>query len=429
MNDLFGCDSTGGACGGGLGQNMVPGAAAQAVAAGTNCPNGWSGTAPDGSAQGKEALYGDAPWGNGVTFPGPGCFELARSSQPGGTDGATHVPFAAEAPQWQYVAYGLDAVSVLVGSDATAGAGGGGLVPGTPAQLTLREVAGIYDCTYSNWDQVQVGVRPDGSPVMGADAPIVRYWPQPGSGTAELFQDMLSSLTTNNATSTSFDPTTYTTADGCANDLTGNYVTQEGTEDRIVADGDQAGAIYVYSVGQFVRQWDDTSTYLTRSKNFDPSLTIASLGDLGAIASGVYTYADDNGNVDHPFDPYVDWYFNKNVGRQLLRGKAEVAEAHMNTAIVAQANEWYTHYLTNASGTATPCLVPGVRYIYNVIDPGSASYDAVDALVGSLSPLCQDTKIGSATQAPDQVIARDGFVPLPVQGPTGSHCVVVTPGS
>jgi sugar lactone lactonase YvrE len=252
----------------------------------------------------------------------------------------------------------LDAVSVLVGTDATTGASSGGLAPGTPAMLTLQEAANIYDCTWTNWDQVQVGVEPSGTAIMGANDPIVRYWPWSGSGTLTFFQNILSSLSVPGAYGTSFNPLDYGTAQGCANNLTGTYITGQNAENQIVTDGNHARAIYIYSVDQFAQQWNDTTDYGTRQKNFDPSLTIAALGNLGALTGGTapYTYADTNGNIDYPFDPYMVWDFNKSVGRVLYTGAGEIAEGYLNPVVANGHNEWYTEYGT------TSFLEPGVGY-------------------------------------------------------------------
>ena len=41
-----------------------------------------------------------------------------------------------------------------------------------PANLTRAQLQGIYNCTFTNWNQVG-----------GSNGQIERYWPQSGSGT------------------------------------------------------------------------------------------------------------------------------------------------------------------------------------------------------------------------------------------------------
>ena len=112
--------------------------------------------APNGSSAGRDALKASVLAGNG-------CIDVARSSagpRPVGT-GAGQDPAS-----FEYYAFGLDALGYSSASTAAPAAG-----------LTLAQLQGIYNCTFTNWNQVG-----------GANQAIERYCPQPGSGTRAFFQ-------------------------------------------------------------------------------------------------------------------------------------------------------------------------------------------------------------------------------------------------
>jgi hypothetical protein len=118
----------------------------------------------------------------------------------------------------------------------------------------------------------------------------------------------------------------------------------------------------------------------------------------------------------------------------------------VNQTVVNETNEWYEGY------GVIQDLVPGVRYLYNVIDTTLPTYAISLQLIGFnntgasevvdgvtipatfKSPLCSDTNIGPAsTGTPASIIQSQGFVPLGTQGgPTGTnvvggHCRVLIP--
>lgn len=158
--------------------------------------------APNGSSAGRDALKFSANSGDG-------CVDIARSSA-----GPRGVP--ADNSTFEYYAYALDAVGV---SSASANA---------PGNLSLAQVRGIYNCTFTNWNQVG-----------GTTQQIQRYYPQAGSGTRAFFQsDVLG-----------FDPTTIS-GPGCP----ATKLTQENSGQGIAFSGDQATAIVPYSAANFVAQ-------------------------------------------------------------------------------------------------------------------------------------------------------------------------------
>jgi hypothetical protein len=424
--------------------------------------------APNGSSQGKDALYDEEEGYANSPNNDEDCYNMARSSS------APSSPLAApDTANFQYYAYALDAVTFIVGSDATAGAG---LPAGTPAELSLQEVYNIYNCTLNNWDQVQVGVTPAGQPIHGANAPIYRFWPQSGSGTLAMAQNMLSSvaLSPDNPNAKTFDPTvaaynpngsapgdvpTGTTGNSnCKNGIYsygGPFVSEENSE-TVVAQStaaEDAGAIFPYSVGQFVAQWNNSADYCsfcdpaTGNANFDPSLTLASLGDLGNLTNDAlpYQYSESAaGNPDYPYPPYTKFSFTTGSTGNPFVPSASNAVVQVNQTVVNETNEWYEGY------GVIQDLVPGVRYLYNVVDTALPSYGTMLELVGFnntgasetvggvtlpagfKSPLCSDTNIGPAsTGTPASIIQSQGFVPLgTLGGPVGAnvaggHCRVL----
>jgi hypothetical protein len=456
--------------------NIAAGQTSGSIPAGTDCNgvtfgNGadtWSNTvfpssaagnpAPNGASEGKEATYQEE---TSASLQGTynGCYDIVRSSS------APSTPLAApDTSNSQYYAFALDAVSFVVGSDATTGAG---LPAGTPAQLTLQEVYDIYSCQYSNWDQVTVGYTPAGQPIKGANAAIYRYWPTKGSGTLNMAQNMLSSvaLGPDNPNSKAFDPTTssYNPAGSAPGDVSsggnsnckngiynyaGPFITEESTETDIAQSSaaEDAGAIFPYSVGEFVVQWNNSADYCsfcdptTGGANFDPSLTIASLADLGTLTNDAlpYQYSESaTGNPDYPYPPYTKYTFTSGSSGNPFVSGAPNAVLEVNETVVNETNEWYEGY------GVVQDLVPGIRYLYNDIDfvlptyatvlqlvgfnntGASETVDGVSIPAGFKSPLCADTDIGpDSTGTPASIITASGFVPLgTVGGPAGTNVV------
>ena len=158
--------------------------------------------APNGSSDGKNALAGNSP------FPtdniSTGCIDIARSSSPrGASDPAT----------FKYFAYALDAVSWAHFDGGAA-----------PASLSIDQIQKIYNCTFTNWNQVG-----------GSNAAIHRYIPQAGSGTRQFFIDAV------------LGGNEPSTACGAVN------VVQENTGNAVPV-ADRFNAILPYSVAQWVAQ-------------------------------------------------------------------------------------------------------------------------------------------------------------------------------
>lgn len=125
--------------------------------------------APNGSTAGRDALKASV-------LAGDGCIDIARSSS---GPRAVGTGAGQDPATFEYYAFGLDAVGWSSAS------------PAAPANLTVAQLRGIYNCSFTNWNQVG-----------GSNQAIKRYYPQPGSGTRAFFQsDVLG-----------FDPFTFSNA-------------------------------------------------------------------------------------------------------------------------------------------------------------------------------------------------------------------------
>lgn len=218
--------------------------------------------APNGSSAGRDALRVSV-------LAGDGCIDVARSSSGPRAIGQDLASF-------RYVAFALDAVGW---SSASARA---------PQTLTLAQLRGIYDCTFTNWNQVG-----------GTAGAIQRYYPQAGSGTRSFFQsDVLG-----------FDPTTISTGSCPAVKLT-----QENTGQAIATNGDTLTALVPYSAGNFVAQTRGTQTdqragqTLRRINN--QSLTAGSGTSMTLNTAGPVTEANVKLNNPAPAYPGIRYVFN-----------------------------------------------------------------------------------------------------------------------
>jgi phosphate transport system substrate-binding protein len=290
--------------------------------------------APNGSSAGRDALKASV-------LAGDGCIDVARSSagpRPIGTGSGQDLA------SFEYYAFGLDALWFSSTSNLA------------PSSLSFSEVVGIYNCTFTNWNQVG-----------GGNGPIQRYWIQPGSGTRQSAQQIIG-----------FDPTLIS-GPGCP----AAKLTQENTGQVIAANGDQATAIEPYSVGNWVAQ-----------------------------ANGG---APDQRSGQEPF--------NRELGLNECRTGPATTLAYITPASPPPPGTAAGPFAMNpalVTEEGAPPPGPGtfscaVRYIFNVIDSGSASYAAAKRFVGmdnsgdpdsvpQASPLCNGNYAAE--------IATKGFLPL-----------------
>lgn len=256
---------------------------------------------PNGSSAGRNALRVSV-------LAGDGCIDIARSS-----GGPRAIGPSGDLATFEYYAFGLDAMGWASASNLA------------PANLTHAQFLGIFNCTFTNWNQVG-----------GGNGQIQRYWPQNGSGT---YQFAVSDL--NNGV----DPNTISTPT-CPPVIN----TQESSGALIASNGHQQSAIVPYSAANWVAQSRGTQTD-TR-----------------------------NGQTIRNMD-------GQNITR-LDDGQWELAaeDAEFPTAPVRESNVRLLD--------PTPDYV-GIRYVWNVIDSTSVSYDSAKRYVGfdnqdggATSPLC-----------------------------------------
>ncbi|HET6954383.1 MAG TPA: substrate-binding domain-containing protein [Acidimicrobiales bacterium] len=271
--------------------------------------------APNGSTAGRDALKNS-----------PGCIDIARSSSGPRAVGTG----AGQDPEsFQYFAYALDAVGWSSASTAA------------PANLTLAQLRGIYNCTFTNWNQVG-----------GADQAIERYYAQPGSGTRAFFQsDVLG-----------FDPFLFSSP-SCPLPIDA----QENQGLTIAANGDQQSAIMPYSGANFIAM---------------------SNGVIPDQRAGQTIRNLDGQNITF------------NTGTSLVPNTP--AASGNPAAPVQEANVRLVD--------STPAYV-GVRFVFNVADSASPSYNSALRYVGfdnvdsgSTSPLCSGGKAS--------IVTSYGFGPL-----------------
>jgi phosphate transport system substrate-binding protein len=251
--------------------------------------------APNGSSAGRNALRDDTP----------GCVDIARSSAAPRAIGPT-----GDKATFEYYAFGVDGLGWSTHPSSPA-----------PANLTLAQLQGIFNCTFTNWNQVG-----------GGDGPIQRYWPQTGSGT---FQSAVSELMGG------VNPFTISNPPSCPAAIS----TQESSGELIAANGDQATALVPYSAGNWIAQANDAVNPDQRAGQ--------ELGNL-------------NG-----FDFVVGSPGNFGPGSAIVEENVRLVDP-------------------------TPA-VPGIRFIFNVVDSAGPSYVTAKRYVGfdnqangRTSPLCSN---------------------------------------
>jgi phosphate transport system substrate-binding protein len=275
--------------------------------------------APNGSGAGRDALKASVAAGNG-------CIDIARSSgapRPIGS-GAGQDPAT-----FEYYAYALDAVGWTSASGSA------------PQNLTLAQLRGIYNCTFTNWNQVG-----------GANQPIERYYPQPGSGTRSFFQTEV----------LGFDPFAFSSG-SCPLPVE----IQENQGLTIFLNGDLQSAIFPYSGANFI------------------AMSTGAIPDQRA------------GQVMHDLDGKNITF---NTGSGLVPATPEATGDP--AAPVQESNV----RLNNP----TPPYV-GIRYVFNVTDSTADSYLSALRYVGfdnvadgATSPLCGGGKTS--------ILTHFGFGPL-----------------
>jgi hypothetical protein len=298
--------------------------------------------------------------------------------------------------------------------------------------LTLAQVQAIYECVDTNWNQITV------NGVTGANAPIVLFWPQAGSGTRAVYTDVLG-----------FDPTKQVSPSLCTTttqpitSFTLNTATapnEENSEDGIiyensVGDPNAAGgavaagnvtaaAMYIYSAGKFSSAWNDTANNNSTANNVVDQTLTGSTNTMGNFVAGTLSMASvqDTGGSG---EAYVD--LTPQAGRFNQDNNRGTLAIDGNT--VSEANEWY-HNLpsgdtTNPSNSTS--LIPGIRYVYNIGDTLLPGYNGAKALIG-FDNQASGTKSVLCNGDMASTITAQGFLPLTTgsTAPAGSDAAGAT---
>jgi hypothetical protein len=340
----------------------------------------------NGSGAGKTALHTEE---SNPTVTKRGCIDFSRSSSPpnptAGKTVSTH---------FDYYSYALDGVSVMVGKNA-------GGTRATPVTVTLTEVKKMYRCKpgFTNWHTV----------TGGTSAPVVRFWPQSGSGTRTVYGVILGYTAFKDHTTT---PTSTCTTLPFEHWTVGGKtkVNEENTEEGIIyqatltpTNTPVADALYIYSSGKFASQWNTTSHY---SKTHTNSITGTAIGNFNATT---LLLAQMQNRV-HVTTTAPFALFSPQSGS--FTATTNRGSFSLNTGVVNETNEWFSHLPSStAAGTTSTAAVPGVRYIFNVADTALPAYSEAKMMIG-FDNKAQGAKSSLCNGDDASTILASGFIPL-----------------
>jgi hypothetical protein len=372
--------------------------------ASTNASTGKPGV-PNGSTAGKKQLKFE----EGTTTDKKGCITFSRSSSaPAPKTGTTsHLTSHVD-----YYAYALDGVGPMSGSHA-------GGTARAPIQLSITTVKNIYLCKpgYTTWNTIT------------GTAPVVRFWPQTGSGTRSVYTSIMGFTP-----ESLVGPTTTTSHGGLCgksnkpittfNTITGTHsksaVNEENTEDGIIYYSSLPGngtaiknAIFIYSAGKFANEWNNPSVFTKAATNSINTKPIGKFNASTLLMDKMVNRA--TAGQTKVFDTYgsPSGTFNATTNRGTYT---------VNQSVVKESNEWFSHIAsTSAAASTSSAAVPGVRYVYNVADTNLPGYSTAKALIGfdnstthttALAVTVQGTKSALCHGDDSAAILASGFVPL-----------------
>ena len=339
--------------------------------------------APNGSGAGRNALrdyvasnkrytggsevLSDAA-GYASATPVTGCVDIARSSSFSGSSPA--------ATKGQYFGFALDSVSWASPSTKA------------PSTLTLAQIQGIYNCTFTNWSEVG-----------GSSGPIQRYLPPTASGTRQFFQsDVLGLSSSFNAfTSNANCPAVKQT------DKNGDPF-EENRGDRI-PDEDLEKAILPYSAGQWVYQANNAANpSIDQRKSTGGTVTNLKGINRSPVGRGI---ADATDNVTNN---------TSHVAYNSIDGRYQLNDAGWETVDPTPDAAGYpvkdSNYPKEAGKTYDTVDFPGVRIVFNVLHTDSPSYTIARGLVG-FNNIDGGVKSTLCSGGVKTTISAYGFSPLP----------------
>lgn len=283
---------------------------------------------PNGSTGGRRFLYDQR-----IAAPDAACLDIARSSSTPGVAG--------ESSSAQYYAFAIDAVTWATQSQYA------------PATLTLAQIQGIYNCTFTNWNQVG-----------GSDMAIQRLLPQEGSGTRAFFVSAFG-LGTPPSNVAGCPNVVDTVPDGP--DAGTDPDPLQESDGSVIPPQFRDTGIIGYSAGRWVQQANNRG---------NPTIDVRNDVRLGGYTTGLgvrglpveFLPGDRRFQLDTISDP----------GRPAVVTEANISLA---TPTFNGTNDYR-----------------GIRYLFNVIDENSPSYLPSRGLIGfnnvpggSTSPLCSPT--------------------------------------
>jgi len=320
------------------------------------------GNAPFGSGAGRDLLNFEET-GSGAFTTQKGCIDIARSSS--GTRGLANATAGKDTANFEYYAYGLDALSWASASLKA------------PATMTLPQLTGIYTCAAGFTDWGSLG---------GTPGPIKPYLPQKGSGTRSFFLKMLG-LSESAALDACVPPAT-------------NLVEENNGSAIPAADRDKAIFPYSGAVWNF-----------QESNRVNP--TVDKRG--GMTLRGFSPVTGAAGNV-------AQWNGSDNQYELATPALETILGNPASYGVVSESNT----ALGNASFSTTNSF-QGVRYIFNVLDKAGSlnGYNAAKALLGFdnvasgyKSALCSGSEQGALLSA--------GFAPLDNSNPNSLNAALST---
>jgi ABC-type phosphate transport system substrate-binding protein len=286
---------------------------------------------------------------------------------------------AGEKSTFEYYAFALDAVTWASAS------------LNAPAILTRQQVQDIYACNITDWGTVG-----------GTPGPIQRYLPQSGSGTRAFFVGQYGitagMLSTTNANCPAVKDNSILNNNG------GPNIKFEENQGATIEAGDIAKAILPYSAGLWSYQSANAG---------NPTVDVRNGVRLGGISTSGGANPATKGNP-------VKWV-------------ASDRTYALDTSGVVNENN-----VTLANPALTTNDVPGIRYVFNILDNKSnlVGYQAAFNLVGfantavpgaAKSPLCSNQGASDDQQFALALINSVGFAPLPTTGnPGGSNAAGAT---
>ena len=270
-----------------------------------------------------------------VATPVKGCIDIARSSAySSGSPAAT---------KGQFYAFALDAVSWASPSSKA------------PSTLSISDLQKIYNCTYTNWNQVP----------GGSDGQIQRYLPQAASGTRAYFlSDVLMGAVTDFTAKTNCPAVKILDKNGLE--------FEENRGDRI-PDADLETAILPYSAGQWAYQANNAA---------NPSIDQrkSSTGVVTAIKGINNSAFGKTGSGDNVLNNTGHVAYNDIDGRYQL---TDSGWANVDTTADAAGYPITDSNTVQESGKSKTAVdFPGVRLVYNVLHTDSPSYSTARDLVG-----------------------------------------------